>query len=83
MSSGRTIFADQERLRNNLSSLGKTKEDQALRKRYLDQLARARGSAGGVACGDDTTGRPAANTLKEMVTLIDTLTFMPESAAIV
>jgi len=32
------IFSDQERLRDNLRSLGNSKADQTLRKRYLEQL---------------------------------------------
>lgn len=74
-----TIFADQERLRNNLSSLGKTKEDQALRKRYLDQLAAHEDQLVVLRAGTTRLAGQLANTLKEMVTLIDTLTFMPEA----
>jgi hypothetical protein len=72
------IFADQERLRNNLSSLGKTKEDQTLRKRYLDQLAAQEDQLVVLRAGITRLADQLANTLKEMAALIDTLTFKPD-----
>jgi hypothetical protein len=69
------IFSDQERLRDNLRSLGNSKDDQTLRKRYLEQLTTQEDQLAQVRAGVARLSTQITDGRKRLEGLIEGLAF--------
>jgi hypothetical protein len=69
------IFSDQQRIRENLKGLGRTAEEESLRKRYVRQLAEQENRLGVLKAEHAKIDSDRAAAQKQLDDMIEKLTF--------
>jgi hypothetical protein len=70
-----TLYRDQERLRENVKALGDSREEQDLRKRYLEQLTRQEDELDAARARSDAISKQMTNAQSQLSDMISTLSW--------